>query len=167
LNERLAEVVNETSSPDGGIVVTIRSADDVSIEFRDGAYRRHNEDSLANELQHVARKAWASWHKEFMEVVNDYGDPVWDDPSGPEDAELRRHMETMELQAQSSRGAVSVWTRAFLDWRIRIAPGSLQMPQQDFVAELADVLKQLRAQQTASVAEAKGRLWGYGWLGEA
>jgi hypothetical protein len=166
LNERLAEFVAETSSPDGGIVVTVRSADDVSIEFRDGAYRRHNEDSLANELQHVARKAWARWHSDFVEVMNDYGDPVWGD-GGPEDAELRRHVESMELEARSAGGAVAVWTRAFLDWRIHIEPGALRMSEQQFVAELLSALKQLRTQQTASIAEAKGRLWGYGWLGEA
>jgi hypothetical protein len=164
LNERLAEVVTETSSPDGGVIVTVRGPDDVVFKFRDRAYRGYNETALAHQLEKLARMAYDRYTGEVNEVIDDYlgGDGVDDDAA--ELGQFRTQLERTVFEAKSTRGAIAVATRAFVEWKVGVAPGALSLPESDFVAELQSVAARLRAEQIRQTERARGDVYGFGWV---
>jgi len=164
LDERLAEVVHETSSPDGGAIVTVRGPDDVVFEFRAGAYGRYDETGLAHQLERLARTVYDRYTGEVNDVIDDYlgGDGVDDDDA--ELGEFRTQLDRMVFKATSSRGAIAVATRAFVEWKVGVAPGALSLSESEFVAELQSVAAQLRAEQVRQTERARGGVYGFGWV---
>lgn len=164
LDERLADVVQETSSPDGGVIVTVRGPDDVVFRFRERAYGGYDEAGLAHQLEKLAQTTYVRYTGKVNEVIDDYlgGDGIDDDAA--ELSEFRTQLARAVFEAKSARGAIAVATRALMEWKVGVAPGALSLPESEFVEELQSVAARLRAEQIRQTERVRGEVYGFGWV---
>jgi hypothetical protein len=161
LEDRLARIVVDASSPDG-MISARASGQDVAVRFQAGAYRRYTESGLAHQLGQLATLTWTRYRREYLETVDAYfEDPVDDDT--PEGQEFQQRLEQLVVTGGSSDRSVSVRSRGLVHWDFMIAAGTVaRLPEDEFVTQLTVAVTSLLADHRARVFALRDELFDLG-----
>lgn len=149
LADRLDRVVVEETSPDGGIVATQIHRNQITLQFRRGAYRRYNEAALENQLAALARAVRINCQRSFYETISAVTGQSMTvgeaerDLDGP-DRRFREAQRALRVAATSPGGWITAETQGLDNWRVHIKRGALRaLAEEEFVAEATAGLRDL------------------------
>lgn len=137
--DRLAAMRIELSSPDGTLTGILRSSDDLTFEFGEGALRHYTERGLEHQLSVLFGRLWAAYRQARLAAVAEAtGRPA--EPFKPWRANGRRYETEREetvAQGMSTGNHVFVSSTGLRRWHIVVRDGSLSaMDEADFAAEV-------------------------------
>jgi hypothetical protein len=149
LVDRLNRVIIQEYSPDGGITAIQQHQNQVTLEFRSGAYRRYSEAGLEAQLAALADAVRISCQRSFYETISDFtGRSITAREAAQQldGADRRLHEAQRELRVEvtSPGGWITGETQGLDRWQIRIRDGALRtLSEEEFVAEATAGLRDL------------------------
>jgi hypothetical protein len=141
LADRLDRVIVQETSPDGGITATQAHRNQITLQFRPGAYRRYDEPTLAGQLAELARAVRTSCRRSFYETVSEVtGRSITAGEAEREldgrDRRFRDAQRALHVGVRSPGGWIIGETQGLDHWRVRIRNGALRtLSEREFVAE--------------------------------
>src|SRR5262249_25283838 len=129
LADRLDRVIVQETSPDGRITATQAHRNQITLQFRPGAYRRYDEPMLEGQLIGLARAVRTSCRRSFYETVSEVtGRSITADEAERElDGRNRRFREAQQalrVGVSSPGGWITGETQGLDHWHIRIKNGA-------------------------------------------
>jgi hypothetical protein len=162
LVDRLEDLAVEAVSLDGKIRASVRGRCRVTVGFAPWSYGSYAEPDLGHQLAHLASLLWTRYRRDYTEIV----DAFLEEPVHVEDDDDRRFAERLarlRVSGRSTKGRISVDSRALVRWEVAVAAGTVRaLGEDEFLAELASAVDDVLADYRAQLVLLTDEIYGIG-----